>query len=475
MMRLVQQGTGSRRPLVALWLVGSAMDDALRAALGKRPTIVADVEAPSSVSLDTVLAYARGQTGAQVGQIVIGGWSLGCSRVRSLLMAGVRPSAVVCADGTTNTWPAPDPAKAAAWRDLVASARRGGCTFAVSHTYLDYTERLRAPQVPYMATVTAMRLATGLPLVMPAGDAPAEVHEGALHVYSYRSGPVDGAAHTRQLREALPMMLARHVAPLLVDVVQDAAPPQSAPITQATRPLTVGCRGEDVRALQALLNKAGSSPSLVADGSFGPKTRAAVAQVQARWGVAVNGVADAAFVDDLRASVEAPPRTLGAATLSVAEVDLAAGIVEVGHNDGPEIRRLYLDPLHLPAGSNWCAAGVTSWIKRGAAAIGVQAPIVGSAAAKTIMAQLQAAGLWVPRARLTEADIVPGTVVVWDRSEVGNASSSWFGHIGVVRERCIAGAFGTIEPNSGVLGNEVAAMARRINDPRLLGIGRLDV
>lgn len=476
MLRLIQHGTGSRRPLVVLWLVGPQMDAAIREAIGPRAAIVADVAAPQQVDLGTITAYVRHNTGAEVGAIALGGWSLGCSRVRSLLASGVLPVAVVCADGTTNTLP-PDPAKAAVWRDLAERARAESCVFAVSHTYMTYVERLRSPEVPFQATVNTMRAATKLPLIEPTGDEPAEVHEGGLHCYSYRSADIDERAHIRQLREALPMMLREHVAPLFADVVQgsdDEPVPSTLPATQVPRSLQMGCRGADVAELQRLLNTAGSPLVLTVDGSFGPRTRAAVAQAQANGGVEVTGIADAQFIAALREGEPAQPMTLAGATLAEAIADLNAGIRETSHNDGPEIRRLYLAPLGLPAGSDWCAAGVTSWMRRAAEALRVPMPVHGSAGAKSLMVQFQAAGRFIGRDKLTEADVTAGVVVFWDRSIPGRPDTSWHGHAGIVRDHAVGGTFGTVEANSGANGDEVAHMVRKMSDPRLLGIGRLD-
>lgn len=251
-----------------------------------------------------------------------------------------------------------------------------------------------------------------------------------------------------------------------------------------TRDLRLGDKGDDVRELQVRLNLLGARPPLVEDGLFGPGTRNAVLQAQVRSGQEQTGVADADLYAAVRLTLVTAPAPaaagdatgpLGAALLEVAEEDLAAGIHEQGHNDGPEIRRLYLNPFGIPPGSNWCAAALWSWASRGAQRIGVALPIPRSPGAKQTMARLDAAGLWIPTARLTPGDIIPGAVVVWDRSVLGKPETDWYGHIGTVRERAGAGGtFATIEGNSGALGDRVAAMVRRLDDPRLLGVGRLD-
>ena len=61
-------------------------------------------------------------------------------------------------------------------------------------------------------------------------------------------------------------------------------------VTLRLRVLRRGCKGEDVKALQALL--VGYGYKIVMDGSFGAKTEAAVKQYQHDHGLAVNGSAD---------------------------------------------------------------------------------------------------------------------------------------------------------------------------------------
>ncbi len=483
-MRLVQAGQGAEpRPVVVLYLVGAAMDSAIRDALGPVPCVVADVEAPKGATVAAALAFTKSATGVEGRLHTLAGWSLGCSRVRDQLGAGARPAAVVLADGTTNEYPRINPAKAAVWRDLCDRARRWDCTFAASHTYLVYTERLRAPETPYQATVNALRAATGWALPEPDTDTPAEQHENGLHVYSYRSGDMDGAAHIAQVRHALPMMLRRHVAPLFGATPADApAPGHSAPASASqatTRPtgwrLALGSRGVVVVALQRALNGAGASPALVEDGIFGVRTRAAVAQAQSNAGLPVDGVADAALMQALAGDVtvvDSPLRLLGLAVLRVALGDI--GITETARNDGPEIRQLYLNPMRLPAGSDWCAAATTSWIRRGAANAALPAPVAGSAGAKALMAQFQAAGRFIPASKVTAGDVVPGVVAFWDRSTPGRPDTSWHGHVGIVSDHAVGVSFRTCEANSGATGKEVAAMVRRLDDPKFLGIGLLD-
>lgn len=472
-LRVVQKGTGEQRHLVVLLLVDPSLDEAIRKALGPRPIIVADVQAPVGVGIESVLRFGAMGAGALIDGYTLGGWSLGCSRVREMLLAGAKPKAVVCADGTTVEYPVPRADHLGAWQRLADAARDGEVVFAASHTYLVYTEQLRAPHVPYTSTVGLLRRVTGLDLPEPdVGAPPAETHDGDLHIYSCQSGDCDAAAHIHQAHVLLPMMLARHVRPIVEGSAADVPPPDASVTTRpATWRLKQGDRGPAVVALQKALVAAGVA-DLVLDGAFGPRTRAAVLQAQRNAGLEPTGIANEALIDALGAPSTRPEGPdLASATLREAEADV--GIHETAANDGPDIRRLYLTPLGLPPGSEWCAPAVCSWLRRASAKTGRPSPVKGSPAAKALMAQFQAIGAFVPRSKLTEADIVPGVIVFWDRATPGRPETSWHGHTGIVRAACTGGTFGTVEANSGASSNEVAHMVRTFNDPRLLGVGKL--
>ena len=70
--------------------------------------------------------------------------------------------------------------------------------------------------------------------------------------------------------------------------------------------------------------------------------------------------------------------------------------------------------------------------------------------------------------------IRPGNFIIWRRPP-----HDWTGHIGVIESAIIttvgtiSQAVKTIEANSGKYGDQVARMIRPLNNPRLLGIGRL--
>jgi len=168
-----------------------------------------------------------------------------------------------------------------------------------------------------------------------------------------------------------------------------------------------------------------------------------------------------------------PPSPLALAALEKAHEDLAAGIHEQGGNNrGPEIEALYLKPLGLPPGSQWCAAALWSWVRRGAAALGVAVPDVPQTGrARAPIAWFKARGLWVPAT--PGMRVQPGWIAIWDRSINGRPETSGNGHTGITNSVDIDGSFATIEGNSGPDGDRVDAKFRPLADVRLLGFGRL--
>ena len=60
-----------------------------------------------------------------------------------------------------------------------------------------------------------LRALTGWPLERAKSDPVAARSDHGLHVESWDSAAIDGAAHVRQQKEALPGMLARYVRPMV--------------------------------------------------------------------------------------------------------------------------------------------------------------------------------------------------------------------------------------------------------------------
>ncbi len=199
------------------------------------------------------------------------------------------------------------------------------------------------------------------------------------------------------------------------------------------------------------------------------------------WGAGFVADAMRVLLDEGPATDPAPPpprptpTDFASAVLDAASTDLTASLKEWGHNAGPEVERLYLTPLGLPPGSNYCAAAVTSWAGAAEATTGRVTAIAGGPGAQAIMGQAKAAGLWTPKGAALKASLRPGHFLVWDRSNP--AGSGWQGHIGVVVD-VGDGVAWTIEGNADrVVAPDgrifaVCMVERRLDDARLFGAGR---
>ncbi len=163
-------------------------------------------------------------------------------------------------------------------------------------------------------------------------------------------------------------------------------------------------------------------------------------------------------------------RSLGVELLEVATGYL--GMREESKNAGPVIDA-WLRAVGATSPNNWCAASVAFWLRTACRNLGVLMPIAGSKGAKATMAQFIAAKRWmsVAEARKDPRKLRPGMVPVWHRGK----PDAWTGHIGVLElvADASAGLFYAIEGNSGD-GTQVARMARRLDDPNLLGFGWVD-
>lgn len=250
-----------------------------------------------------------------------------------------------------------------------------------------------------------------------------------------------------------------------------------------------GSSGSIVRAWQEKLATIGFDPGAI-DGIFGPATDKATRRFQESAGLKVDGIVGR----DTRAAAQRrmdqmptiPPPTetaagLGSAVRSEAIADLRADVREVpaGSNDGPAIRA-YFDGTGVEPPQNWCAAAVTTWMKRAAQKLGVSLPVTGSLGAKALMEQFRRTGRFVTAAeiRRDHRRLSAGMIVFWDRSDPARPSTAWWGHVGVCssveQDPAFGHIFGSIEGNSGTRGDRVAEMSRSVDDPRFLGAGWLD-
>ena len=217
-LRLVQQGQGAARPLVATFLAWAGMDAKIRAAFGPAPCIVADDSAKGTETLAEIMEFAHKSAGvSQVSRLALIGYSAGCQRVRKLRIDGANADAYLLSDGTHASWP-PQEWQIAWLRDLATQARKGKVLVVASHTWQTYTEKLTPPLTPFASTVTVLRQATGFPLERGGPpEAPVISRDGQLWVYSYATKDADMKAHSYQAMVVQPKLAVQHVAPWLLN------------------------------------------------------------------------------------------------------------------------------------------------------------------------------------------------------------------------------------------------------------------
>lgn len=238
-LRLVQQGMGTTRPLVAMFKASPVLDVKIRAAFGPAPCIVADNDEKGTEKLGEIMEFAHTNAGvSSVSRLALIGYSAGCQRVRKLRIDGANADAYLLSDGTHASWP-PQEWQIAWLRDLAEQAKKGKVLVVASHTWQTYTETLK--DKPYASTVTVLRRATGFALERGGPpDAPVVSREGQLWVYSYATKEADMKAHSYQAMVVQPKLAALHVAPWLLNG------PQPSPTTPTKQPAKTSASSDDV-------------------------------------------------------------------------------------------------------------------------------------------------------------------------------------------------------------------------------------
>jgi hypothetical protein len=352
-----------------------------------------------------------------VGRVVVVGYSAGCMGVRAMLGdAGDGPEgwpdAVVAVDGIHSSRP-PTRWQHDVWQPYLAACRAGERVLVASCTQI----------LPPAFSGTRETIGAITGLVLPKlrdEDEPVTIRDGQLRIHVH---PGRGrAAHQRQAADHLAPMVAE--AMVMLGATEDAA----------TAPTLRGA------ALPLGGPKRPPSPPV------------------------------------------APQRTLAAATLARALVDLEGGVCEdLGRNDGRRIRE-YCQPFGIQPPVMWCAVGVSTWIHEGATVLDREAPVDGSPGARALGAQFKTAGRYVEAADIRPEHLIPGNALVWARGDLSDPDE-WRGHVGLLAAEAEGQVLPTVEPNSGPRGDRVALSPwqdigqprteRRLDDPRLLGIGLL--
>ena len=242
--------------------------------------------------------------------------------------------------------------------------------------------------------------------------------------------------------------------------------PTAAPVSSAPAPLSLqgsscnftiksGQKNGCVTELQLELNKLGHN--LVVDGSFGPKTLAAVKSFQWSRGLVADGLVGPATKAALKAALGTstpPPSNTGSTSQARRDQFIAAATSQIGTVQGEDADK-YLQAVGLGNSSTkttaWCAAFV-SWV---AAQTGAT-PFRSSSVVKWVdEAGSHGSGLSIT------SHPQPGDLVVYDW--VGHYDR--YEHIGIVTSYTSDASFTTIEGNtSGPNGGYgVYAKSRRYN------------
>ena len=254
-MRIIQPGQGARRPVLVGFFCPASIGQMAKD-LGPRPMVLSVDERREPLKRAQLLERVRLAGGEDLEEVALIGWSAGCHGVRENLRS-VLPEVVIALDGTHGSIPQPGGMPLAPWQELVGLARECSTLFVASHIYNTYVEQLKAPDGPYLSTVTALRQLTGWELPEPTGDAPHVRRDGDLIVYSWRSGSCDAPAHAHQVTHVGPMLVRDWLAPRwgvsipmsaetvagLLHTAQDA-PPDTEP-TPETRPKSDAATGQD--------------------------------------------------------------------------------------------------------------------------------------------------------------------------------------------------------------------------------------
>ena len=236
--RVVQKAPAAGCPLVVGFLLGSQLDAQFQALFGPGVCMVAwqgfGPPEPGAQLIGEYEAAAKGAGWDGTGDVYLVGWSLGCSRIRSVLPAmQKKPRGVLCLDGTTASWPTPLPPQIDPWRELVRAGRARELCAVLTCTSMGYTERLKPPDSPFWATLHLLRDVTGWPLATagtPGSPEDGLTEEGDLHVVRFASADMDAHAHEDQQNKVLFWAARKWFLPLL----QAAAPTDPAPAPAPT-------------------------------------------------------------------------------------------------------------------------------------------------------------------------------------------------------------------------------------------------
>ena len=351
--------------------------------------------------------------------VVLIGWSAGVQSLRALLRQGFNPTAVVALDGTAANYPTPESWQIDTWRDLIVRARKGEACAVLTCTSQTYVETLAKP---FMATRHVLERASGSDLTPPERGV-TRVVESGMHLWSYWSKTIDGAAHVEQVTKVLPEAL---------DVVREWFRPGTRVVMSPREAARLTRLSDDVAAGRVSLDDA---MARLCDEPIPPTDPAPV-----------------------------KPPSLGERALAWSLERLGLREDPPGSNTGPEIS-LWLAacerggrPIGIKQGS-WCSAFACA--AQAAVRAPDEAPAHGRrAAVHELVEDARAFGTWRDPSYRPKV----GDLAIFKR----NGADPRFqgeGHVG--RVSAVAGdMYTTVDGNHG---DEVARVERRFDDPNLVG------
>ena len=209
--QLLQPGQGTTRDLVLVYHIDPSKTGAkVAAAAGPGACVVVETLPPfkgSYLSGHGLTPLAEAVTramqlagGFQVGNLVLVGFSEGCQALRSHLMAGNLPSALLAVDGVHASKP-PEPWQLAPWRQFADLAKSYQRVFTLSHTAIVPPNYASTTEVaPLVAQFTP-----GQVQHLENGPGRTTDTQGLLTVEGYPGA--DGPAHVAQQVQYLAPML----------------------------------------------------------------------------------------------------------------------------------------------------------------------------------------------------------------------------------------------------------------------------
>lgn len=253
--------------------------------------------------------------------------------------------------------------------------------------------------------------------------------------------------------------------------------------------------GSRVLDLQKLLRTFGIGVAL--DGVFGGETEEAIREVQEALGLQVDGVPGPKTLAALEGAIQAQrggqdpvtrARTLGERCVALAQEELRRGVKANPYgqpNTGLRVREYLagclrdlngdgkVDPnekLRLTEG-NWCAA-FQSWLLEQCLAPGEIRPHLYRAGVVEIEADAKRLGLFHPRKEVLSVDWLPmpGDLVLWDRSDPKDPSTTWHRHVNrLVGWDDPGEVFVTIGGNENRTVTQGKYQGGSIHNPKLIG------